>query len=150
MSLINEVDRIRRVVREGPIRHPSLPAELRKRIATLYPSVGKFISPNLEHWEEGFQRDMHPDREVRIWEDIERAFLRYMRNNLQADQERAVRTFVRLSTGSPEKTPLRMYWKGVAKPITFVNGKGDMIAVVYSAPTEKPHDGQNRTEGRIA
>lgn len=128
----------------APIRHPHLPTELRKRIATLYPTVGKFISKTPELWEEGFQRDMHPEREVGVWEDIERAFLRYMRNNPGADQKKAVSTFSRLSTGSHEKTPLRRYWKGATRPVTYIDKNGTVFGIAFTAPSEAPHDGQNR------
>src|ERR1019366_1083753 len=88
-----EMDNGDRITINNALRHERLPDDLRRRIGTLYPTVGRFISPTPEHWEEGFRRDEHPEREVGVWEDIEEAFLNYMADHPAVDRQATVKAF---------------------------------------------------------
>jgi hypothetical protein len=64
-------------LRSGPIRHQSLSPGLVQRIKRLR-SVFKEVSPDsLEKWLEDFRRDLHPDREVWVWERMAKLFVRH-------------------------------------------------------------------------
>ena len=51
--------------------HNSLPENLVKRLKKLYPSISEILSyHSVDEWVDGFCCDMHPEREVRIWENM--------------------------------------------------------------------------------
>ena len=58
----------------GPIRHDELPSELVDRIKIFKEVLGDVEPSSLAATLENFQRDMHPEREVEIWERIARAY----------------------------------------------------------------------------
>ncbi len=64
-------------LRNTPVRHGGFPAELLARMKSTYDTVGRFLSPTLEHWELGFMKDTNPASELAIWEHIEASFNRY-------------------------------------------------------------------------
>lgn len=66
-------------IQQGPIRHLTLPPLLVTRILGLYESLKGFYDPSdgVAGWIEGFQRDMHPESEVIIWEGIARAIKQF-------------------------------------------------------------------------
>jgi hypothetical protein len=57
----------------GPIQHPTLPPMLMLRIQRLHGVLVEHVGMGLGEWVEGFQRDLHPEREVIIWEGLARA-----------------------------------------------------------------------------
>lgn len=59
-------------LKSGPIRHSTLPKDLVDRIARIRDTLNEFQDPSssLEEWLEDFKRDVHPEKEVRIWEQI--------------------------------------------------------------------------------
>lgn len=61
----------------GPIRHAQLPPALIERIRALEPVFADVYPITHEKWIEGFQRDVHPEREVAIWEQIAIAFSQF-------------------------------------------------------------------------
>jgi len=58
----------------GPIRHPVLAPELIERIRAFKEVLGDVEQCPIETTIENFQRDMHPEREVEVWERIARAY----------------------------------------------------------------------------
>ncbi len=66
-------------LKPGPIRHLTLPPPLVTRILNLHETLKGFYDPKdgVAGWIEGFQRDMHPEAEVLIWENISRAITRF-------------------------------------------------------------------------
>lgn len=78
-------------IKPGPLRHLTLPSMLISRIQRIaevfkgiYPEHNtaihwRGVKPDIvAQWIEGFQRDMHPENEVIIWEGIARAFETYI------------------------------------------------------------------------
>jgi hypothetical protein len=64
-------------LRPGPIRNPSLPAELLQQIQAVFEVIGPWLNMTLEEFEIGFMRDMHPESEVAVWSGITAAWLAY-------------------------------------------------------------------------
>ena len=58
----------------GPIRHGELPPDLVTRIKAFKQALGDVEPSSLEATIENFRRDMHPEREVEIWERIARSY----------------------------------------------------------------------------
>jgi len=57
-------------LRPGPIYYESLPRELIDEIKAIYEHVDSYLDMNLEQFEIGFMRDMHPERELAAWSRI--------------------------------------------------------------------------------
>ena len=63
----------------GPVQHMTLPAMLLARIQRLHTVLGDDLCGcGLGEWVEGFQRDLHPEHEVIIWEGIARAIVTFL------------------------------------------------------------------------
>jgi hypothetical protein len=131
-------------VQEGPIQHHSLPSDMLKTLGSLYKTVGKHVSPTLEHWEIGFMRDLRPEREIAVWLDIEAALLRLLKVTPSADQCKATLIFCNLSMGVPVRHPWRKFWKGKTKPIKAIGPQGECGEIHFGEQTVD--DGQHHTE----
>lgn len=66
-----------RKLKPGPIRHVALPAQLLDQIGAAYKVLGPYLDTTLEQFELGFMRDMHPVREIAIWNRIAAAWRSY-------------------------------------------------------------------------
>ncbi|PYJ06722.1 MAG: hypothetical protein DMF06_17545 [Verrucomicrobia bacterium] len=66
-----------RKLKPGPIRHVDLPAQLLDQIGAAYKVLGPYLDTTLEQFEVGFMRDMHPVREIAIWNRIAAAWRSY-------------------------------------------------------------------------
>jgi hypothetical protein len=64
-------------LRQGPIRHESLPPKLLEQIKAVFDVIGPYFDMTLEQFEIGFMRDLHPEREVALWFRITKAWLAY-------------------------------------------------------------------------
>ncbi len=51
----------------GPIQHPPFPEDIRDYIREIQAAFAEHRSLSFDEWEEGFRRDMHPEREIAIW-----------------------------------------------------------------------------------
>jgi hypothetical protein len=63
---------------KGPVRHPTLPVELIRRIRLIRAALLLCYPHSMEYWVEGFKRDSHPSIEISEWERISAAFLEYV------------------------------------------------------------------------
>ncbi len=55
---------------KGPVLHASLPPVLVRRIESVA-KIFEAVRPEpLSHWLEDFQRDLHPENEIKIWENM--------------------------------------------------------------------------------
>jgi hypothetical protein len=88
-------------IKQGPIRQKKgLTPVLEELARVLFAKVGHFVYPTFEQWELGFMRDMHPWREILIWENIARTFDLYVAEHPEAaNSEQIVGTIVSISTG---------------------------------------------------
>lgn len=64
-------------IQPGPIRHSSLSADLVARIQKFETLVAEVYPQTHEKWLEGFQRDIHPEAEIAIWEAIATAYQKF-------------------------------------------------------------------------
>jgi len=61
----------------GPIRHPPFAEDIRDYIRDIQNAFAEHRNLSFEEWEEGFQRDTHPEQEIAIWShaaDVYRLF----------------------------------------------------------------------------
>jgi len=120
---------------KAPIRHDNLKPETEARLRMVYKflrrnpvvaSVSRMDMPFADV-EQNFRRDMHPEREVMVWEMMTDRMMHWLKSNPYASD-----------SAIAERWSLIMFEVSVEHPITLV-------------PHEKDaHDGQNRTEGRIS
>ena len=54
----------------GPIRHETFSIDLITRIRLIRAALFEVYPHSFSYWIEGFQRDMHPEDEIHIWEQI--------------------------------------------------------------------------------
>ena len=64
-----------RKIKIAPIRHPSLNPDLLIRIRLVRAAIFDVYPHSFEFWLSGFQRDMHPEDEVKIWEKMAACYL---------------------------------------------------------------------------
>ena len=57
-------------VKPGPYQRNSLPSDLSSRVKALKQVLDEVYPKSLEEWEDGFLRDLHPEKEVAICERI--------------------------------------------------------------------------------
>jgi hypothetical protein len=88
-------------IKQGPIRQKKgLTPVLEGLARAIFATVGHFVYPTFEQWELGFMRDMHPWREISIWENIARTFDLYVAEHPEAaNSGEIVGTIVSISTG---------------------------------------------------
>ena len=112
---------LRKMVQTGklipaPIRHQALTPSATERARQAYARVGYLIYPTFEQWETGFRRDMHPEREIAIWEAIADTLDAYKTEKPDNDKEtlkKRLRIVIAVSLGgrlrdeTPESRRLR-------------------------------------------
>lgn len=117
-------------LRPGPIRHSELDPFLTAWARALYARVGKFMQPTFEQWELQFLRDLHPHRELFVWEGIAKTFEEFFREHPEGDKRVTLGTLCLISMeasptdGSPtpnhfedlKKRWLRI-WQGMVQDI---------------------------------
>ena len=67
------VDQIER----GPIRHEELTEEQMARLRVLQETLEEVFPSPIEDWVDSFKREQYPERELRIWEAIAKAYVSY-------------------------------------------------------------------------
>ena len=121
----------------GPIRHDKLDPELVDRIKVFSPIVADLYPQTLEQWIDGFRRDLNPESEVAIWENIANALATFdHERNLTIDARREAFALLLQRSGASDEEVLsgvelahltsedarrllRLY-SSPPKPITFV------------------------------
>ena len=101
----------RKLRRQGPIRHESLPPEMIEQIKAVYDVIGPYLNMTLEQFEIKFMRDVHPEIEVSLWRTITVAWLRYHETFLdgqtlrQEKEKQRLAALISISAGvnDPEK-----------------------------------------------
>jgi hypothetical protein len=64
-------------VQQGPTLHDKLPDELLSRIKTVHKTFADVDGTPLEKWIDDFKRDLDPEGNVKIWEDMQVAYSAY-------------------------------------------------------------------------
>lgn len=85
----NQNEKLKKVkisdIKIGPIRHAFLPEELIKRIKDYKEILAEVEKIPLEQTINNFQRDMHPEREIQIWEHIAKVYKSFISENSITD-----------------------------------------------------------------
>lgn len=103
-----------RPLRPGPIRHPSLPPDLLKKIHAIYEVLGPYLDTTSEQFETGFKRDAHPADEVAVWCYITVAWIEYHEQHLGSEylpdeeEKKLVAALIAISTGVRDATALKL------------------------------------------
>lgn len=61
-------------LKEGPIRHRNLPDDLLRRIRAFKEILAEVDTTPLADVIDDFRRDVHPEREIAVWEHIANAY----------------------------------------------------------------------------
>ena len=92
-------------LKQGPIRHHDMDDQLLVRIQNLWFGLRHLINITLEDWIEGFQRDLRPEDEVKIWERILTAY-RIVLDSLRGldgeSEKQALGILIAFSSGANE------------------------------------------------
>jgi hypothetical protein len=92
-------------LRQGPIRHETLPPELLDQLKIVFDVIGRYLNMPLEQFEVGFMRDIHPESEVARWCSIAAAWLDYHKRFLgdetlpDDDERKLLGALLSISTG---------------------------------------------------
>ena len=92
----------------GPMRHEKLPPELETKLRVLWQSLGTLMgSRTFEQVETSFCRDKHPEREIAVWEGIEKALREWETKRGQFSRTQRERKFRQLLTESMQSNPIK-------------------------------------------
>ena len=72
-------------IKQSPIRHAVLPDGFIERIRTFKQTLADVENTSLEQAVSNFQRDMHPENELRIWEHIAKVYQTFVSKNAVTD-----------------------------------------------------------------
>lgn len=86
-------------IRPGPIRGP-LTAEQERRIRAFTDALQEVFPCKYEDAYDSFRRDMHPDREIVIWEHIAKTYKAHVAGYKTFEGRKALYTSI-LTTGRP-------------------------------------------------
>lgn len=82
-------------IKSSPPVHDELPFNLISRIRLIRAALLDVYPNSMLYWIEGFRRDAHPSREVRIWEHVASCYLEYVvANSLSKEQRKNVFSIV--------------------------------------------------------
>ncbi len=88
-------------LKRGPIRHEKLPDALVNRILLIHRAFANYLSFSFDETLESFRRDMHPEREIGVWEKMAAIVdaLKHVHNWDEARVKAAVGPIIHMSTG---------------------------------------------------
>jgi hypothetical protein len=92
-------------IKPGPIRHDRLPDELLVRIKWIHEVLAEVDDMSLEASVESFMRDVHPDREVALWQRVALAYLAFGNRHpalILAKKREAFGVLLAFSMGLPQ------------------------------------------------
>jgi hypothetical protein len=123
----------------GPIRHSELPPALIERIHRLEETFAEVYPLTHEEWLDGFKRDLDPENEITIWENIAFAYTQFLNSGdfgADARNEAFRLLLIRSSTSDIESQladlkhltedqarSLLVLYKAPAQPITIEDAK---------------------------
>ena len=103
------------------ICHDRLEPEWEQVCRDLYPVVGHYITDTYEQWELGFLKDVHPDRELQVWQGIAKAFTKYRADHPDCDARTVVDLLAGLAAGGTgdDIEALKPYYDGIIRPLSI-------------------------------
>jgi len=66
---------------KGPVRHPALPEDLIQRIKVFKEILAEVDNMTLDEVIDDFNRDLHPEKEVAVWERIASIYQLFLLHN---------------------------------------------------------------------
>lgn len=92
----------------GPIRHATLTEEQIGRVRRLQQTFSEVDPTPAEEWMEDFKRDLNPDRELEIWENMAAAYQAFTAaKSLALDAKMEVYQVVLLRSGASDEEVLK-------------------------------------------
>lgn len=76
-------------LQKGPIRHESLSKSLLLRIKIIHLIFQSVYSLSLEDTIDNFRRDLHPEEEIKVWENMAATYLQYIKNHELTEDQKA-------------------------------------------------------------
>ena len=92
-------------LKQGSIKHPNLPNEMIERIKAFKGILAEVEPSSLEETIDGFQRDLTPEKEVKIWELIAGVYRGYITEKSLTDlavKKEVFSVILQVSTGAKE------------------------------------------------
>lgn len=77
-------------LKQGPIRHEPFDEGIRARLRHIQTALSEHFPQTLEQWEDGFQRDASPEREIEVWERAAEVYLEFASGEDSPDRRREV------------------------------------------------------------
>ncbi|AMV35375.1 hypothetical protein VN12_25015 [Pirellula sp. SH-Sr6A] len=94
-------------IQQGPTLHDTLPAELLTRIKAVHETFADVDGTPLEKWIDDFKRDLDPEGNIRVWEDMQVAYNSYCnQRELPLETRREVFRIVLMRSMMPDKDVL--------------------------------------------
>lgn len=95
-------------IQPGPIRREALTDEQMARIRALQATFVEVDGMTVEKWVDDFKRDLNPDKELMIWEQMAKAYRAYCNGKqLSAEAKKDVYGIVLLRSMAPEPEVLQ-------------------------------------------
>ena len=118
-------------VERSAIRHDQLTADQMARLKVLQAAFAEVDPTPLEKWVDDFKRDRDPDREIRIYESMARAYVAYCRGrDLSLAAKKEVYGVVLVRSGAPEAEVLSQL---KLKELSLSDAK-DVLRLYSNAP----------------
>jgi hypothetical protein len=108
-------------LKPGPIRHKALTNKQLERVRLIYACLGPFIETPFEQFELNFLRDMHPEREIKIWSCIALAHQKFLKQKPDASEAEVRQAF----------TGLLLISMGATKPDDMPGPLWELLERIY-------------------
>lgn len=96
-------------IRDAAYQHPPCNEEVRDFFRQIKESLDEVHPMTLEEWEDGFRRDMHPEREIAIWLHIAATYRRCTaRRSYSLEQRRDFFNVILACSCNPRKHVLKV------------------------------------------
>jgi len=92
-------------LRPGPIQHEGLSEDQIQRAKAVFAALQPYMPRSFEQLELNFLRDAEPESEIRVWENIAYAFLRYKQKHgplVDAEEASLFKTILLMSMCGPK------------------------------------------------
>lgn len=84
-------------IHQGPVQRDSLTDEQTERIKVLQQTFFEIDGQTIDQWIDSFKRDLNPDKELAIWEQMAKAYTAYcLSHELSLDEKKEVYKIVLL------------------------------------------------------
>ena len=109
-------------LRESPIQRPILPKGFIERVRTFKQVLADVEKSSLEQAVNNFQRDMHPENELRTWEHIVEIYQSYIFENAITDlatKKEVLSAILEMSMGMEDFSNIKLLSKDQIENIIY-------------------------------